>query len=122
MKRLAARSWMHVLLTGLLSAYLTFVVYSKSFINAFAERIYAYEPTQPFLLYMLFGIVLFVCFFAGLSALAANWKVCFKHSGTKRRLSPAVFAGVAAAVFLLYLFYLFAKHPGGFSPDTQTQW
>lgn len=122
MKKSAVPNWIHILLTGFLSAYLTFVFSANSLIDTFVERSNELGQAQSLAIYLLFAILLFAFFFVGLSVLVKRWKLCFHCNSVRKPLSVKVFAGVALAVFLIYLTYLFAEYPGGFSPDTQTQW
>ncbi len=115
------QKWAHVLLTAFGAAYLTFVLPTKGFINAFTWS-QTEQVRLPVFFYLACAGIIFCLFYAGLHAWVSRSTALFEHNQIKRQLSPALFLAVAAAVFALYLSYLAAYYPGGFSPDTSMQW
>lgn len=118
MKNCTINKFLHHILTAFVSVYLTFVFLIRPVINTAVIKGESFHPVLSLIICaVFFGFVYFV-----LHHTSRHAPLFLKHCDAKKRFSRPLFWGVSAAVFVVYIMYLLADYPGGFSPDTLWQW
>lgn len=108
----------HILLTALVSLYLTLVFLVRPAISTALLAQDGFYLMPP----LLTGAAFFALCYGLLHLASRRVKTLFTHASERTSLSPALFLGVSACVFVFYVLYLLSEYPGGFSPDTKWQW
>lgn len=111
----------HICLTAFGAFYLAFVFLMNWLIESWRSNVLEQQP-QPILLYLACIIAVFGLACLCLHLLSSRRLPSFEHSPVRGRLSPALFLIVSACAAAVYLAYLAAYYPGGYSADTAMQW
>lgn len=116
------RKGVHMALTAVVSAYLTFVFFIKRFTELLYEYAYGASIWRP-VLYTGAAALFFAAASFGLSCMQKHFHHPFRHDPVrKQKLSAPLFISVALPVLILNLMYLASEYPGGYSYDTFLQW
>lgn len=115
----------HVLVTLLLSLYLSFVFVGKMLIEI-CYRKKAMMANAGMSYFFLIYILIFLACVAGcyilLNVLYRKGRALFRFRSHKGKMSFGLFMGVFLPVLLLYLIYFYMYYPCGISTDTVNQW